>query len=205
MAIGYFLRDVPAQQAAALKQNVKAPLIYTTVALRNWRPWVKLGVHDIYGVDTFYCRAKIDYPVSIGGYTCPTDPNEPILVHLVHVPCVEDEALDPRAALRKARATLFNKDFASFESAVRSDLTRMLGPGGFDADRDIAAILVNRWSHGYAYSLNTLAESQQEGLQTRDLACQRVGNVTIAGADAAWDAYAHSAIDAAKRAVDELP
>jgi spermidine dehydrogenase len=30
----------------------------------------------------------------------------------------------------------------------------MLGDGGFDAERDIAAITVNRWPHGYAYEYN---------------------------------------------------
>jgi spermidine dehydrogenase len=205
MAIAYVLRDLPAEQAAALKENVKAPLVYTTVAVRNWLPWVKLGVHDIYGVDTFHVRAKLDFPVSMGGYSCTTDPNEPILLHLVHVPCVEDPQIDPRSALRKARSSLMKKDFAFFETAVRSDLTRMLGPGGFDADRDIAAITVNRWSHGYAYSLNNLVESTEEGEKTMALARRRVGQVTIAGSDAGWNAYAHTAIDEARRAVAELP
>ncbi len=32
----------------------------------------------------------------------------------------------------------------------------MLGPGGFSSARDIAAITVNRWPHGYSYVANSL-------------------------------------------------
>ena len=35
---------------------------------------------------------------------------------------------------------------------------RALGPAGFDPARDVAAITVNRWPHGYAYSPHLLWE-----------------------------------------------
>ena len=38
-----------------------------------------------------------------------------------------------------------------FERKIRDQLGRMLSAGGFDPARDIEAITVNRWSHGYAY------------------------------------------------------
>lgn len=203
MSIPYLLDGVPAEQATALAHNVKAPLVYTNVALRNWHPWVKLGVHEIFGVDTFHVRVKLDYPVSMGGYACAKDPSEPILVHMVHVPTVPS-ASDPRAALRAARKTLFRLEIDAYERHVREDLTRMLGPGGFDADRDIAAITVNRWSHGYAYGANTLMEPEAVSIETMNRARRRVGRVTIAGSDAGWDPYAHAAFEQAHRAVTEI-
>jgi spermidine dehydrogenase len=81
----------------------------------------------------------------------------------------------------------------------------MLGPGGFDAQRDILAITVNRWSHGYAWGTNTLVDDWDEHESIIKTARRRVGGVTIANSDSAWSAYAHSAIDQARRAVDELP
>lgn len=203
MSIPYVLDDVPSEQSAALASNVKAPLIYTNVALRNWQPWVTLGVHEIFGVNTFHARVKLDYPVSMGGYRCATAPDQPILVHMVYVPTVP-AAGDPRAALRAARKKLFGLKIEDYERHIRDDLTRMLGPGGFDAERDIAAITVNRWSHGYAFWPNTLAEPADvaEGKMLRARA--PVGRVTIAGSDSGWDPYAHSAIEQAHRAVSEL-
>jgi spermidine dehydrogenase len=93
--------------------------------------------------------------------------------------------------------------FADFEARLRDELTRMLGPGGFDAGRDIAAITVNRWGHGYAYGFNSLYDREQVPA-INEIARRRIGRLAIAGSDAAWDAYAHAAIDEARRAVDDL-
>lgn len=204
MLIPYILGDLPAAQAAALRENVKSPLVYSNAVIRNWEPWVKLGVHEIYGVSSFHCRVKLDYPVSMGSYAFPSDPAQPMVVHMVHVPVVDGLGKDVRKALRAARATLLDTPFAAYEAAVRKDLSRMLGPGGFDADRDLLALTVNRWSHGYAWGVNGLCDDEDTYEDTIALACKPVGKVAIANADAAWSAYAHSAIDEAYRAVGEL-
>ena len=41
------------------------------------------------------------------------------------------------------------KSYAEIESSVRDQLTRMFGSLGFDAEKDIAGITVNRWGHSY--------------------------------------------------------
>ncbi len=201
--IPYVTEGLPDQQAAALGLNVKSPLVYSKVLVRNWRPWVELGVHEIYGVASHHSRVKLDYPVAMGGYRNPTRPDEPMVLHLVHVPTVPgiDE---PRAALRASRGLLLRASFADHEAAIRRDLSRMLGPGGFDDRRDILAITVNRWSHGYAWGSNTLVEDEVAARTAMQRARSRVGNVVIANSDAGWSAYAHSAIDEAHRAVGEL-
>jgi spermidine dehydrogenase len=79
----------------------------------------------------------------------------------------------------------------------------MLGPGGFASARDIAAITVNRWPHGYGYVANSLFDGDDYG-NVLEQARQRVGGVAIANSDAGGDAYAHLAIDQAARAVREL-
>lgn len=202
MVIPYILKDLKADQAEALKLNVKVPMVYTNVLLKNWKPWVKLGVHEIYGINTFHSRVKLDYPVSLGSYEHTVDENKPIVAHLVHVPTVPLEK-DPRAALRKARKTFFALKPEDFQAHIIKDLTRMLGPAGFQ-ESDILEIYVNRWSHGYSYSANTLIETEEESKKLMELARQKVGRVTIANSDAAWSAYAHSAIDEAYRAVGEF-
>jgi spermidine dehydrogenase len=80
----------------------------------------------------------------------------------------------------------------------------MLGPGGFDSRRDIAAITVNRWPHGYGYVANSLFDGEDYEDRVLKVARQRCGRVAIANSDAGGDAYAHLAIDQAARAVREL-
>ncbi len=202
-AIPYMMPDLPEEQRNALLHNVKAPLVYIKVAVRNWQPWANLGVHEISGPMSFHCRVKLDYPVSMGGYRHPRVPSEPIGLHLVHVPNEMNPGMEARDMFRIGRMKLLEMTFADFEAHIRDELDRMLGPGGFSSARDIAAITVNRWAHGYAYGGNSLFDADDaDGI--RQKARTPFGRVAIANSDAGWSAYAHSAIDQAQRAVDEV-
>jgi spermidine dehydrogenase len=202
--IPYLMPELPAAQREAQLACVKAPLVYSKVALRNWEPFVRLGVHEIYSPMAFSARVKLDYPVTLGGYRHPRRPDEPMVVHMVHVPTPSVPGLSAREQARAGRAQLLQASFASIEARIRDQLDRMLRGGGFDSSRDIRAITVNRWSHGYSYSYNSLFDRPGDGERIPALARQRCGNVTIANCDAAWSAYAHAAIDQARRAVDEF-
>src|SRR6516162_3833533 len=148
--------ELPASQRDALARNVKTPLVYTNVLTRDWRPWARLGVHDISAPMSFHSRLKLDFPVSLGGYHHARDPAEPICLHLVHVPGAPNRGLDARAQFRIGQAQLLDMTFEDFETRICDELDRMLGPGGFSSARDIAAITVNRWPHGYGYVANSL-------------------------------------------------
>jgi spermidine dehydrogenase len=81
----------------------------------------------------------------------------------------------------------------------------MLSGGGFDPARDIQAITVNRWAHGYAYERNPLFDpAWAEGEQPWVLGRKPFGQIAIANSDAAASAYTDAAIDQAYRAVQEL-
>jgi spermidine dehydrogenase len=200
----YICPELVGAHRQAVADQVKSPLVYVNVALRNWHAWVKLGIHFVNNPAGFYSTIKLDYPVSLGDYRCPTRPDEPIIVHLIHVPWIDGPIKDLRANLRAARGVLYARTFAEFESHARDELTRILGPGGFDADRDIAAITVNRWGHGYAYDANPLYDDMALGEREKAASIVPVGRIHFAGSDAAWVAYAHYAIDSAHRAVREI-
>jgi spermidine dehydrogenase len=101
---------------------------------------------------------------------------------------------------------LVSTPFDTFERNVREQLTRMLGAGGFDAARDVLALTVNRWPHGYAYQYNSLWDSFW--IAGGPLPCvaarKTFGRIAIANTDAAAYAYTDAAIDQAHRAVGEL-
>ena len=94
--------------------------------------------------------------------------------------------------------------FADFETRIRDDLDRMLGPGGFSSARDVVAITVNRWSHGYSYVQNSLYDPEDYEKAVLRLARRPSGRVAIANTDSGGDAWVHFAIDQAARAVGEL-
>jgi spermidine dehydrogenase len=204
MMIPYLMPDLPARQREALAQNVKTPLVYVNVATRNWKPWLALKVSAISAPMAFFSQAALDFPVSMGGYYHSQSPDEPIVIHLTHVPGAPNSGLDARAQFRLGQAKLLAMTFAGFEDRIRDQLDRMLGPGGFDSRRDIAAITVNRWPHGYGYVANSLFDGEDYEDRVLKVARQRCGRVAIANSDAGGDAYAHLAIDQAARAVREL-
>jgi spermidine dehydrogenase len=204
MMIPYIMPELPQPQREALTQNVKTPLVYTNVLVRDWRPWIALKVSDISAPMSFFSHVALDFPVSLGGYHNPHDPAEPMVLHLVHVPGAPNSGLDARTQFHIGAAKLFALTFADFETRIRDQLDRMLGPGGFIAERDIAAITVNRWPHGYGYVANSLFDGDDYDERVLQRARQTVGRVAIANSDAAGDAYAHLAIDQAGRAVREL-
>ena len=204
MMIPYLMPQLPQAQREALTLNVKTPLVYTNVVTRNWQPWLALKVSDIAAPMSFFNHVALDFPVDLGGYLHPCDPAEPIVLHLEHVPGAPNSGLDARAQFHIGQAKLFAMAFADFEARIRDQLDRMLGPGGFDSERDIAAITVNRWPHGYGYVENSLFDGDDYEDRVLKLARQPFGRVAIANSDAAGDAYAHLAINEAARAVQEL-
>jgi spermidine dehydrogenase len=127
-----------------------------------------------------------------------------MLLHLVHVPGAPNSGLDARAQFRIGREKLYTMTFADFEARIRDDLDRMLGAGGFVSARDIGAITVNRWPHGYSYVANSLFDPDDYEDSVLKVARQRAGNIAIANTDAGGDAWVHYAIDQAERAVREL-
>jgi spermidine dehydrogenase len=201
--IPYIAPQTGEPQRKALHANVRAPLVYVNLVARNWEPWRKLGIAYIDNPGGTFA-AYLDYPVSLGGYRFSADPSQPICVHLFHTPTAPNQGLTMREQYRAGRARLYTTSFADFEREIRDELGRMLGPAGFDFDRDIAAITVNRWPHGYTYTPTRLYDDPAEQARIERLARQRVGRITIANADSGWDAYTNVAIDAAHRAVMEL-
>jgi spermidine dehydrogenase len=204
MVIPHIAPGLPEPQRKALSSNVKAPLVYTNVLLRDWQAWKRLGVHDIAAPMSFHSRVKLDFPVSMGGYRYAQEPADPALVHMVHVPGEPNRGLDARDQFRAGRGKLLGMTFGDFEDRIRDELGRMLGPGGFAGGRDIAAITVNRWSHGYGYVANSLFDPEDYEETVLAVARRRFGPIAIANADAGGDAYAHLSIDHAARAVGEL-
>jgi spermidine dehydrogenase len=203
MIIPHLMPGLPQNQREALAQNVKTPLVYTNVLIRDWQSWARLKVFDIAAPMSFHSQVSLDFPVSLGGYRNPRDPAEPMVLHLEHVPGSPNSGLDARAQFRAGAAKLLNMTFADFETKIRDDLDRMLGGGGFSSARDILAITVNRWTHGYGYVANSLFD-RDDYEKTIELARRTSGHVAIANSDAGGDAYTHLAIDQAERAVREL-
>ncbi len=204
MMIPDLCQDLPDAQKQALASAVKVPLLYSNVVLRNRSAFDKLKANSIYAPGGYHTHVDIDLPVSIGEYRHPRNAQDPIVLHMSKAPC---QAGPPaRDQYRIGRIELFTTTFETMERNIREQLARTLGPGGFDPARDIVAITVNRWPHGYAYEYNSLFDSfVLEGGETPcEVARKPFGRIAIANSDAGARAYTDEAINQAWRAVGEL-
>lgn len=202
----YICPDMPQQQREIIHEYaVRAPLMYTNVAVRNWKAWTKLGIHHVHALAGFHSTLKLDYPVSLGEYRFPRTPDEPMVIMMKK--SMVRPGLSRRQQHRAGRADLLALDFPTIERHVREQLNDVLGPGGFDSARDIEAITVNRWPHGYApFGRDSLVDPEwPEGQSPWDIARRPLGRITIAGSDAAPMPLTQAAFDQAWRAVSELP
>ncbi len=201
--IPYLCPDLPEKQKEALAYLVKTPLVYTHVALRNWTSFSKLGVHQIVAPGSYHTYVALDFPVSLGQYQFPSNPEEPMVLFLLRTPC--KPGLPMRDQFRAGRMELMGTPFSQFERNIRDQLGRMLGGAGFDPARDVEGITVNRWAHGYAYAANPLFDPPwKEEEKPWIIGRKPFGRITIANSDAGASAYTDVAIDQAHRAVAEL-
>ncbi|HZZ87425.1 MAG TPA: NAD(P)-binding protein [Caulobacteraceae bacterium] len=203
MMIPYLCPELPQAQQVALHSLVKTPLVYTSVALSNWRAFHRLEVAGFQAPGGYHTYAVLNPAVDIGAATAERSPGNPILVHMVRTPC--QPGLPEHAQNKAGRAELLATPFSTFERNIREQLGRALGSGGFDPARDITAITVNRWPHGYAPEYNPLWDADLPPEQQPNVVGRaRFGRIAIANSDAGRAAYTDSAINQAHRAVGEL-
>jgi spermidine dehydrogenase len=174
--------------------------VYINVALKNWRAFDKLGVGNVTAVQPELMHSfGLDFPVSMGGYQFAQNPEQPIIVHGTYVPALPDSGLTAIEQHKRGRGQLYEMAFADFEKKIVSQMSGALSGGGFDAERDIAGITVNRWPHGYAYEYNELFDDPSFGPDKGPHIAARAQLGRISSAYA----YVDGAIDAADRAVNE--
>ncbi|WLQ52026.1 NAD(P)/FAD-dependent oxidoreductase [Streptomyces poriferorum] len=201
----YVVPELPTEQVTAMRYGTKVPLVYARVALRDWRAFARARVSRVSTPSMFFSSFGLPTVTEIGDFAMPHRPELPTVVSLSATP--GSPGLVCREQHKAGRRTLIRMPFEDFEREIRDSMTRSLGDHGFDPARDITAITVNRWAHGYAYEYNSLDDPslyQPESQRPYAKARRPVGRITIANSDAEAFGYTHAAFDAAIRAVAHL-
>jgi spermidine dehydrogenase len=204
--IPYLSPELPDLQKAALAKCVKRPMLVVNTLLKDGRALEKLGTRGASLPGSYLQSLFLVTGINVGGYHPAWKPDEPCVMQSFSgfsdpLPGGAGRAEEARAA----RGKLLTMQFEDFEREVRRIMNGLLGPGGFDAARDVLAITVNRWPHGYARDHLDLEDADwNTDPPPEQIGRQRFGNIAIANSDAGADAYTHAAIDQAWRAVNDL-
>ncbi|MGI9570723.1 MAG: NAD(P)-binding protein, partial [Desulfobulbia bacterium] len=204
--IPHICPEVPATQAEAIAIAEKIPLVYISIAVRNWKAFENLGYRSFYIPQGKRMHSfGMDFPVSMGGYRYTQSSDQPTVVHGTYCPTEPGQGLTEREQHVAGRRQLYELSFADLERDIFRQMSGALERGGFDAQRDVAALTINRWPHGYAYEYNELYDppewTRESGPHLAGAA--QMGRISIANSDASAYAYVDGAIDAADRAVNE--
>ena len=138
--------DLPEAHAAAYKEFHYGPILTANVALRNWRFFDKLGFTSARWFEGLGWHVCVRRNVSFGS-TKPLTPDDPIVLTF-YIPFLSPD-LAPSAQGAAGRARVLATSYAEFEKQIRQQMSEMFSVGGFDARRDIAGIILNRWGHAY--------------------------------------------------------
>ena len=204
--------ELPKKQKEALKYNVKVPLVWIQVAMKNWHMFANKGISRAISPNSFFNNMYIDFPVSIGDYQYPQTFDEPVVFLMNHVPTRPYEGLTNREQHRKGRYDILKLSFQDYEDKIIDHLSAMFGPDF--KEEDLAGITVNRWAHGYSYEYNSLfdnaffdgrmPDSMNNERYPHVMGRKPIGNISIANSDSGGSAYVDAAIVQADRAVNEL-
>jgi spermidine dehydrogenase len=203
--------ELPEEQKHALANTIRMPLVSISVLLDNWTSFANLGIKSAYCPGSFACDLRLTYPLKFDDYQSATSPDEPITLRMYRIP-LPGGGLPAREQFRLGRHELLAMPFETFERQVRDQLGRLLKDGGFDPARDIKAITVNRWPHGYAVGYDNASETMSYFSSTPwtdDMRLwlkgrRRHGRIAFANSDAQASAMTESAIEQAYRATSEL-
>jgi spermidine dehydrogenase len=143
----YAVRDLPSAQREAYEQFYRSPCLVANVAVRNWRFLYKLGISGAQWFEGFGSATAVRKVPTFSTDDKTIGPDSPVVLSLkvlFHHPGLPLEQQGNRG-----RTELLSTSFRDYERKIREQLTEMFSASGFDAQRDIAGIILNRWGHAY--------------------------------------------------------
>jgi spermidine dehydrogenase len=204
--IPHLCPELPEEQKENLKYGVKIPLVMTNVLIRNSQAIHATGPAQHFCPGSFFCAVTQAPPVNLGDYKYSSKDDNHMVLWMAHAPSPKNNGnQSARDLYRLGRHRLYGTPFSTYEDEIKKQLNAMFGAQGFDAERDIEAITVNRWSHGYSYDYMDRYDPEWEsGKAPHELGRAPIGRISIANSDSESSPYVHGAIRAAYRAVEEL-
>jgi spermidine dehydrogenase len=199
----HIVRDLPSLQRQAYDQFYRSPCLMANVAVRNWRFLYKLGISGCQwfeGLGSFTAVRKVP---TFSTENKTIGPDSPVVLTLKVLYPHPGRPLQEQGNL--GRAELLSTSFREYERKIREQLTEMFSRTGFDPQRDIAGIVLNRWGHAYVSPQPGFFFGKDGQPAPRDiLRAAPFGRIAFANTDLSGAPDHRTAIGEAHRAVSQL-
>jgi len=144
----HIVRDLPDDRKEAYSQFHRSPCMLANVAVRNWRFLYKMGISGCQWFEGLGTYLQIRKLALCGGDSPTIGPDSPVVLTIKVLYSHPGHTAEDQGHM--GRAEMISTPFAEYERQIRQQLTEMFARSGFDASRDIAGIILNRWGHAYA-------------------------------------------------------
>jgi spermidine dehydrogenase len=143
----HIIRDLPSTHSVAYSQFFRSPCTMVNVAVRNWRFLYKMGISGCRWFDGVGNYMDVRKLATTGIDDTHISPDSPVVLTLKVL--YSYPGLSTEEQGHRGRGELLGISFREYERRIREQFTEMFGASGFDAQRDIAGIILNRWGHAY--------------------------------------------------------
>jgi len=199
----HVVRDLDADRKRAYSQFYYSPYLTANVAVTNWRFLSKMGISGANWFEGFGRFVEVRKMAKFGVDSPVVGPDLPtVLTFFVDfarpgLPAAEQGS--------KGRAELLSTSYADYERQIREQMTDMFGASGFDAKRDIAGIVLNRFGHAFINPQpGFFFGSNGEGAPRDVLRAAPFGRIAFSHSDLAGAMDHRNAFIESNRAVGQL-
>lgn len=143
----HVVRDLDETRRHSYDQFLYSPYMTANVAVRNWRFLYNLGISSASWFEGFGRYVNVRKQALFGVDLPTVGPDLPtVLTFFVDF---AKPGLPARTQGQMGRAEVLSTPFAGYERQIREQMMEMFGASGFDAKRDIAGIVLNRFGHAF--------------------------------------------------------
>jgi spermidine dehydrogenase len=199
----HIVKDLPETHRKAYSEFYRSPCMMANVAVRNWRFLYKMGMSGcrwFEGIGNYMDVRKL---ALTGVGDSAIGPDSPIVLSLKVL--YSYPGLSTEEQGNRGRGEMLKTPFRDCERQIREQFTEMFAGSGFDAQRDIAGIILNRWGHAYLSPQPGFFFGQNGQPAPREvLRNAPFGRITFANTDLAGAMDHRYSILEAQRAVGQL-
>jgi spermidine dehydrogenase len=197
----HIIRDLPSSHREAYSEFYYAAHMSMNVAVRNWQFLYRMGISGARWFNGFGLWTEVRNPLTFAGMKT-FGPDSPVFLTL-YVPFMYPGLPTGEQGV-KGRNELIATPFSVFERRLREQFVEMFSTSGFDAQRDIAGIILNRWGHAFITAAPGFYFGKNGKPAPRDVLRKGFGRIAFGHSDVSGHPSQAAAIAEGQRAARQI-